>query len=31
MPDAGSDKETQGEKEAGARLGEVTHIAGELH
>ena len=31
MPDAGSEKETQGEKETGARLGEVTVIAGELH
>ncbi len=31
MPDAGSEKETQGEKETGARLGKVTPIAGGLH
>ena len=31
MPDAGSDKEPQKEKETGSRLGEVTPIAGGLH
>ena len=31
MPDAGSEKETSKEKEAGSRLGEVTPIAGGLH
>jgi len=31
MPDAGSDKETQKEKESGPRLGEVTPIVGGLH
>ena len=31
MPDAGSEKETRGEKEGESRLGEVTVIAGELH